>query len=60
MLAVTMAVFTPHVLRTESIWKAAAWLFMLACAVAAIAAFIRAELLLRRLERDTHSDVPET
>ncbi|MFF3489194.1 hypothetical protein ACFYXC_39040 [Streptomyces sp. NPDC002701] len=59
-LTVMMAVFTPRVLRTESAWEAAAWLFMLACAVAAVAAFIRAELLLRRLERDTHSDVPET
>ncbi|MFJ4972766.1 hypothetical protein [Streptomyces sp. NPDC088755] len=59
-LTVVMAVFTPHVLRTESTGKAAAWLFMLACAVAAIAAFIRAELLLRRLEGDTHSDVSET
>jgi len=59
-LAVVMAVFTPHVLRTESTWQAAAWLVMLAATVTAIAALIRAELLLRRLERDIHSDVPET
>ncbi|WP_030423276.1 hypothetical protein [Streptomyces sp. NRRL F-5065] len=59
-LAVVMAVCTPYVLRTESTWKAAAWLFMLAATVTAIAALIRAELLLRRLERDTRSDVPET
>ena len=49
-LAVVMAVFTPHVLRTEST-QAAAWLVMLAATVTGIAALIRAELLFRRLER---------
>ncbi|MCQ9132849.1 hypothetical protein [Streptomyces hilarionis] len=58
--AVVMAVFTPHVMRTESTWQAAAWLFMLAATLTGIAALIRAELLLRRMDRDTHSDVPET
>jgi uncharacterized membrane protein len=55
-----MAVFTPYVLRTESTWKAAAWLLMLAATITAIAALIRAELLLRRLERTPNSDVSET
>ncbi|MYS32584.1 hypothetical protein K388_07279 [Streptomyces sp. KhCrAH-43] len=59
-LAVVMAVFTPYVLRTESTWQAAAWLFMLAATVTGIAVFIRAELLLRRLERPANSDVSET
>ena len=59
-LAVVMAVFTPHVLRTESTWQAAAWLFMLAATLTGIAALIRAELLLRRLERQPDSDVPGT
>ncbi|MFE7614995.1 hypothetical protein [Streptomyces sp. NPDC057496] len=40
--------------------QAAAWLVMLAAMVTGLAALIRAELLFRRLERDTRSDVPET
>ncbi|GAA3808607.1 hypothetical protein ACFQ0G_53225 [Streptomyces chiangmaiensis] len=59
-LAVVMAVFTPYVLRTESTWQAAAWLVMLAATVTGIAVLIRAELLLRRLERQPDSDVPRT
>ncbi|MFJ8755258.1 hypothetical protein ACIREO_39025 [Streptomyces sp. NPDC102441] len=59
-LAVVMAVFTPYVLRTESTWQAAAWLVMLAATVTGIAVLIRAELLLRRLERPANSDVSET
>ncbi|MFI6530767.1 hypothetical protein [Streptomyces uncialis] len=59
-LAVVMAVFTPYVLGTESTGKAAAWLFMLAATITAIAALIRAELLLRRLERPANSDTSET
>ncbi|MFF7189677.1 IS701 family transposase [Streptomyces sp. NPDC008222] len=59
-LAVVMAVFTPYVLRTESMWQAAAWLVMLAATVTGIAALIRAELLLRRLERQRDPDVPGT
>jgi NADH:ubiquinone oxidoreductase subunit 6 (subunit J) len=59
-LAVVMAVFTPYVLRTESMWQAAAWLVMLAATVTGIAALIRAELLLRRLERQRDRDVPGT
>ncbi|MEV8388821.1 MULTISPECIES: hypothetical protein [unclassified Streptomyces] len=38
----------------------AVWLVMLAATVTGIAVLIRAELLFRRLERDAHSDVPET
>ncbi|MEW2623602.1 hypothetical protein [Streptomyces sp. NPDC048106] len=59
-LTILMAVFTPHVLRTESTWQAAAWLVVLAAALSGIAAFIRAELLLRHLERQSDSDVPGT
>jgi NADH:ubiquinone oxidoreductase subunit 6 (subunit J) len=59
-LAVVMAVFTPYVLRTESTWQAAAWLVMLAATVTGVTLLIRAELLLRRLERPTNSDVSET
>ncbi|MFE2609466.1 hypothetical protein ACFXDI_40465 [Streptomyces mirabilis] len=59
-LAVVMAVLTPYVLRTESTWQAAAWLVMLAATITGIAALIRAELLLRRLERPANSDASET
>ncbi|MFE7958624.1 hypothetical protein [Streptomyces sp. NPDC057413] len=59
-LAVVMAVLTPYVLRTESTWQAAAWLVMLAATVTGIAMLLRAELLIRRLERDTRSDASET
>ncbi|MCC9690596.1 hypothetical protein [Streptomyces sp. MNU103] len=59
-LAVVMAVCTPYVLRTESTWQAAAWLLMLAATITGIVALIRAELLLRCLERRPDSDVPGT
>ncbi|MGK3110646.1 hypothetical protein [Streptomyces sp. WAC05858] len=59
-LAVVMVVFTPYVFRTESTWQAAAWLVMLAATVTGIAALIRAELLIRRLERQPDSDVSGT
>ncbi|KOT48393.1 MULTISPECIES: hypothetical protein [Streptomyces] len=59
-LAAVMTVLTPYVLRTESTWQAVGWLVMLAGTVAAIAMLIRAERLLRRLERQTDSDVSET
>ncbi|MEV8606026.1 hypothetical protein AB0465_39875 [Streptomyces griseoviridis] len=59
-LAVVMAVFTPYVLRTESTWQAAAWLVMLAATVTGIAVLIRAELLFRRLDRGSGSDVSGT
>ncbi|WP_431983143.1 hypothetical protein [Streptomyces qinglanensis] len=59
-LAVVMAVFTPFVLRTESTWQAAAWLVMLAATVISLAVLVHAELLFRRLERNTRSDVPKT
>lgn len=59
-LAIVMAVFTPHVRHTESTWQAAAWLVMLAATLTGIAALIRAELLLRRLGRQPDSDVPGT
>ncbi|MGI5262442.1 hypothetical protein [Streptomyces angustmyceticus] len=59
-LAVVMVVFTPYVLRTESTWQATAWLVMLAATVIGIAALIRAELLLRRLERQSDRNVPGT
>ncbi|MFD8822779.1 hypothetical protein ACFV1C_10535 [Streptomyces sp. NPDC059605] len=52
-LAVVMAVFTPYVLRTESMWQVAA-------TGAGLAALIRAKPLFRGLERDTRSDVAET
>jgi hypothetical protein len=59
-LAIVMAVFTPYVFRTESTWQAVAWLVMLAATVTAIAALVRAELLLRRLERLANSDTSAT
>lgn len=59
-LAVVMAVLTPYVLRTESTWEAAAWLVMLAATITGVAVLIRAELLLRRLERPANSDASET
>ncbi|MGW5679533.1 hypothetical protein ACWEV4_31405 [Streptomyces sp. NPDC003860] len=59
-LAVVMAVFTPYVLRTESTGQAAAWLVMLAATLTGLAVLIRAELLLRRLQHNAHSDVSET
>ncbi|MFJ4806885.1 hypothetical protein [Streptomyces murinus] len=59
-LAFVMAALTPYVLRNESTWQAAAWLVMLTATVIGLTALIRAELLLRRLERDTRSDVSET
>lgn len=59
-LAVVMAVFTPYVLRTESTWQAAAWLLMLAATAGGVAVLIRAELLVRRLERTSNGDVSET
>ncbi|MFF9221674.1 hypothetical protein [Streptomyces viridosporus] len=55
-----MVVLTPYVLRTESTWPAAAWLVMLAATITGIAVLLRAELLVRRLERDTRSDASET
>ncbi|WP_329536845.1 hypothetical protein OG568_50470 (plasmid) [Streptomyces sp. NBC_01450] len=59
-LAIVMTVFTPYVFRTESTWQAVAWLVMLAATVTAIAALVRAELLLRRLERLANSDTSAT
>ncbi|GAA2345628.1 hypothetical protein [Streptomyces violaceusniger] len=55
-----MAVFTPYVFRTESTWHAIAWSVMLTGTVAFIAVLIRAELLIRRLDRRTNSDASET
>ncbi|PLW71451.1 hypothetical protein C0036_17760 [Streptomyces sp. DJ] len=59
-LAIVMAMFTPHVLRTESTWQAAAWLLMLTATAVGVAVLIRAELLVRRLERTSNGDVSET
>ncbi|MET8816430.1 hypothetical protein ABZW47_31070 [Streptomyces sp. NPDC004549] len=59
-LAVLMAALTPYVLRTESLWQSVPWLIMLAATLTGIAALIRAEVLLRRLERDVRSDASET
>ncbi|MFH8411008.1 hypothetical protein ACH4FX_40495 [Streptomyces sp. NPDC018019] len=56
-LAVMMAVFIPYVLRTASTWQAVAWLVMLAGTVVFIAALIRAERLVRHLDRQPDSDV---
>ncbi|MFF9593843.1 hypothetical protein ACF1FX_32445 [Streptomyces sp. NPDC014646] len=59
-LAVVMAVFTPYVLRTESTWQAAAWLLMLTATAVGVAVLIRAELLVRRLERTSNGDGSKT
>ncbi|MFI2241189.1 hypothetical protein [Streptomyces chrestomyceticus] len=59
-LAVVMTVFTPYVVRTESTWKVIGWLVMLVGTVVFNAALIRAERLLRRLERQTDSSASET
>ncbi|MFE0358773.1 hypothetical protein ACFW2K_28535 [Streptomyces nigra] len=55
-LAVVIAVLTPYVFRTESTWQAIAWLIMLVGMVALIGVLIRAERLLRRLERRSDSN----
>ncbi|WP_327364928.1 hypothetical protein [Streptomyces sp. NBC_01296] len=54
-----MAVFTPHVFRTESTWQFIAWSVMLLGTVGFIAALVRAELLIRSLNR-RNSDISET
>ncbi|MDV9186855.1 hypothetical protein R6L23_01160 [Streptomyces sp. SR27] len=59
MLTAAMAAFTPFVLRTESTVKSIAWLFMLICAIAGVAVFVRAEVLLRRLERQAGNGAHE-
>ncbi|WP_086705722.1 hypothetical protein [Streptomyces antimycoticus] len=59
-LAVVMVVFTPYVFRTESTWQAAAWLVMLAATVTGLVVLVRAELLIRRLDRRTNGDASET
>ncbi|UKY47827.1 hypothetical protein [Streptomyces inhibens] len=56
-LAVVMAVFTPYVLRHESVWQSIGWLVMLVGTIGVIAVLIRAELLLRSLDRRARSDL---
>jgi hypothetical protein len=58
-LAVAMAVFTPYAFRHESIAETVGWCVMLVSAFAAVGALIRAELLIRKLDRRTVSDVTE-
>ncbi|MFB7274186.1 hypothetical protein [Streptomyces sp. NPDC056244] len=59
-LAVVMAVFTPYVLRTESVGRAVAWSIVLIGTVAFLTVLVRAELLIRSLDRRTGSDASET
>lgn len=56
-LAVVMAVFTPHVLRHESVWQSIGWCVMFIGTIGVIAVLIRAERLLRSLDRHARSDL---
>ncbi|MEU3188672.1 hypothetical protein ABZ707_31415 [Streptomyces sp. NPDC006923] len=60
LLAVVMAMFTPYVFRNESTWQAVAWSIMLVGTVAFIAVLIRAERLIRSLDRHADNDTSES
>jgi len=59
-LAVVMAVLTPYEFHHESIAETIGWCVMLVSAFAAVAALIRAELLIRKFDRYTGNDATET
>ncbi len=50
-LSLVMAVFTPYVLRHESVWQSIGWCFMLVGTIGVITMLIRTERLLRSLDR---------
>jgi hypothetical protein len=52
-LAVVIAVLTPYVFHHESTAQAVGWCVMLARTVAGICLLVRAELLIRTLDRRT-------
>jgi hypothetical protein len=55
-LAVVMAVLTPYVFHHESNAQAVGWCIMLACTVFGIGLLVRAELLIRAMDRRPNGD----
>lgn len=55
-LAVVMAVLTPYVFRHESTSQAVGWCVMLACTVFGVGLLVRAEFLIRALNRRPPGD----
>ena len=54
--AVVMAVLTPYVFRHESTLQAISWCVMLALTIVCVGLLVRAELLIRALDRRLTSD----